>query len=40
MTEWDSLDDFPSVLDVVNNEGAFKADTNNINDGYPILEWQ
>ena len=40
VTEWDSLDDFPSVLDVVNNEGAFKADTNNINDGYPILEWQ
>ena len=29
-----------SVLEVVNGENAFKADTNNINNGYPILEWQ
>ena len=36
----DSIEDFPSVLDVVNGEGAFKEDTNNINNGYPILEWQ
>ena len=40
VTELDSIDEFPSVLEVVNGEGAFKADTNNINDGYPILEWQ
>ena len=40
VTEWDSMDKFPSVLDVVNGEGAFKEDTNNINNGYPILEWQ
>ena len=38
--EIDSIEDFPSVLDVVNGEGAFKEDTNNINNGYPILEWQ
>ena len=38
--EWDSMDKFLSVLDVVNGEGAFKEDTNNINNGYPILEWQ
>ena len=40
ITEWDSIEDFPSVLSVVNGEGAFKEDTNNINNGYPILEWQ
>ena len=40
VTEWDSIEDFPSVLSVVNSEGAFKEDTNNINNGYPILEWQ
>ena len=38
--ELDSIEDFPSVLSVVNSEGAFKEDTNNINNGYPILEWQ
>ena len=30
----------PKILDVVNGEGAFKEDTNNINNGYPILNWQ
>ena len=40
ITAIDSIEDFPSVLDVVNGENAFKADTNNINNGYPILEWQ
>lgn len=29
-----------SVLEVVNGDGAFKEDTNNINNGYPILSWQ
>ena len=29
-----------SVLEVVNEDGAFKEDTNNINNGYPILSWQ
>ena len=40
VTEIDSIDKFPSVLSVVNEDGEFKEDTNNINDGYPILEWQ
>ena len=40
ITEWNSMDKFPSVLDVVNGEEAFKEDTNNVNNGYPILEWQ
>ncbi len=40
VTEWDSIDKFPTILSVVNEDGAFKEDTNNINDGYPILEWQ
>lgn len=38
--ELDSIDEFPSVLEVVNGEGVFKEDTNNINNGYPILQWQ
>ena len=36
----DSIDKFPSVLEVVNGEGAFKEDIGNINGGYTILEWQ
>ena len=40
ITQLDSIEDFPSVLDVVNGEEAFKEDTNNVNNGYPILEWQ
>ena len=38
--ELDSIDKFPSVLEVVNGDGAFKEDTKGINNGYPILEWQ
>ena len=42
VAEWDSLDKFPSVLEVMNlgEDRAFKEDTNNINNGYPILNWQ
>ena len=40
ITELDSIDKFPSVLSVVNGDSAFKEDSNNINNGYPILEWQ
>ncbi len=40
VTQLDSFDKFPSVLEVVNDEGAFKEDTADINNGYPILEWQ
>jgi len=30
--------EMPTVLEIVGN--GFKADTNNINNGYPILSWQ
>ena len=40
ITELDNISEFKSVLEVVNKEGAFKEDTNNINNGYPILAWQ
>ena len=33
-------DEMPSVLSVINGDNAFVEDTNNINDGYPILKWQ
>ena len=38
--ELESIEDFPSVLEVVNGEGAFKEDTKGINNGYPILNYQ
>ena len=38
--ELDSIDKFPSVLEVVNVEGVFEEDRSNINNGYPILSWQ
>ena len=38
ITELDSIDKFPSVLEVVNGEGAFEEDTNNVNRGYPVLK--
>ena len=40
VTELENISDFPSVLEVVNEEGAFKEDSNNINNGYPILSWE
>ena len=40
VTEYDDISKFPSVLDVINGDGVFKGDTNNINNGYPILAWQ
>ena len=36
----ENLSEFPSILSVINTENAFKADTNNINNGYPILTYQ
>lgn len=39
-TELENLTDFPSILDVINSDNVFKKDTNNINNGYPILTWQ
>lgn len=38
----DNQTNLPSIISIVNtdNEGVFVEDTNNINDGYPILKWQ
>lgn len=33
-------EDMPSILSVVNTNGDFKKDANNINNGYPILNWE
>ena len=38
--EINNIEEMPSVLSVVNSENCFKEDTNNINNGYPILNWQ
>ena len=38
ITSVDSIDDMPTVLEIVGD--AFKADANNINGGYPLLNWQ
>ena len=38
VTELDSIDKFPSVLEVVNGEGAFEEDSGNVNNGYPVLK--
>ena len=44
VTQLDSIEDFPSVLSVVNGgneeEGEFVEDSNNVNKGYPIFRWQ
>ena len=39
-TEPLSQDEMPSVISVINGDNAFVEDTNNINNGYPILKWQ
>ncbi len=38
--EVSNIEDMPTVLSVINFENCFKEDTNNINNGYPILSWQ
>ena len=40
VTGLDRIEDFPSALEVVNEDETFKEDTEGINNGYPILEWQ
>lgn len=40
VTEIEDITDFPDVLEVINSDNAFKEDTNNINNGYPILIYQ
>lgn len=38
VTELENVTDFPSILEVINSDNAFIEDTNNINNGYPILK--
>lgn len=40
ITQLDNVTDFSSILEVINSDNAFKQDTNNINNGNPILTWQ
>lgn len=35
-----SASEMPSVISVINGDGAFVPDTKGINNGYPILSWQ
>ena len=37
VTELDNINEFPTVLNIVNEENVFEEDSNNINGGYPIL---
>ena len=37
---YEATDTMPSVISVVNGDNAFKEDTKNVNNGYPILSWQ
>ena len=34
------IENMPSILSVINSENCFKEDINNINHGYPVLNWQ
>ena len=36
----DEASEIPSILSIINGGSAFKEDTNNINNGNPILKWQ
>ena len=38
--ECGSMNEIPSIIEVINKTGAFKSDEKNINNGYPILNWQ
>ena len=35
-----NIEYMPTLLSVINSENSFEEDTNNINNGYPILSWQ
>lgn len=39
-TRVENIENMPTVLSVINAENCFREDTNNINKGYPILNWQ
>ena len=32
--------EMPDIISIINDENTFKEDTNNINNGYPILNWE
>ncbi len=38
INELQSISDFPKILEIINGDNAFMEDTNNINNGYPILK--
>lgn len=38
--EISNIEYMPILLSVINSENSFEEDTNNINNGYPILSWQ
>ena len=33
-------EDFPDLLEIINDDDKFKNDNNNINNGCPVLFWQ
>ncbi len=35
-----NIESMPSILSIINTENLFKEDIGNINNGYPILNWQ
>lgn len=42
VTELQNISDFPSILELMNSgeDKAFKEDTEGINNGYPVLDYQ
>ncbi len=38
--EYDSIDKMPTILSIINVGNMFKEDSDNINNGYPLLNWQ
>ena len=38
--EKNTIQEFPTILEIVNKDGSFKDDINNINNKEPILNWQ
>ena len=39
-TIYNTIEEMPTVMEIVNVGSHYKEDTNNINGGYPILSWQ
>ena len=40
ITKLINKEDFPDLLEIINDDDKFKNDNNNINNGYPVLFWQ